>query len=209
MAEQKWRVPTRIETDRVTLRRYTGADAAALHEVTTANIDFLRPWMWWIRNEPQSVEDRMGLIDFFSAQFESGEGYTLGMFAKDGTYLGGTGFNVEDGELEIGYWLREDAQGQGLVTEVAAALTRVALEYAGAPRVTLAIEPTNAPSVAIAMRLGFSQRGTRLEEFGPGGELRESLLFDVTRADFHATPAATFPVPALRDADGKAAAWPA
>ena len=202
MAGTLWRIPTRIETERVTLRRYVEADASALHEVTTANIEFLRPWMWWIRNEPQTIEDRVGLIGFFSQQFDSGEGFTLGMFLKDGTYLGGTGFNVFEGELEIGYWIREDFQGKGLVTEVTAALARVALEYAQAPRVSLAIEPTNVPSVRVAERLGFQSRGSRADPFGPGGEVRDSLLYEVTGQGFSATRAADFPAPLLYDADG-------
>lgn len=209
MATAPWTIPARIETERVTIRRYLATDASALHDVTTANIDFLRPWMWWIRNEPQSVEGRVALIDFFADQWASGEGYTFGMFAEDGTFLGGTGFNVTEGELEIGYWIREDAQGKGLVTEVAAALTRVALAFAQAPRVTLAIEPANAPSIAIAQRLGFAERGARREDFGPGGEQRDHLLLQLTREELAGSAASSFPAPALFDADGAPLPWPA
>ena len=50
-------------------------------------------------------------------------------------------------------------RGQGLASEAAAALTRVAFERCGVDRVEIRIDPANERSQRVPERLGFTQRG--------------------------------------------------
>ena len=73
--------------------------------------------------------------------------------------------------LEIGYWIRADAVGQGYATESTAALTRVAFEVVDVERVEIRCVPENRASAAIPRKLGYS-----LSESG------DDLIFALTAA---------------------------
>lgn len=82
----------------------------------------------------------------------------------------------EEGMVEVGYGVLQYFQRRGLATEATAALTRWAFSH---PRVELVIAHTLAelaPSIRVLEKLGFTQRGTPLEE----GAIR----FEVTRQEF-------------------------
>ncbi|WP_244522622.1 GNAT family N-acetyltransferase [Geodermatophilus africanus] len=59
------------------------------------------------------------------------------------------------GEVELGYVIARHAQGRGLATEAARAWLDVALDELGLRRLTAVVHPDNAPSQALATRLGF------------------------------------------------------
>jgi len=206
MTHQPWNVPARIETERLVVRRYTAKDAPALHEVTLANVPHLLPWMAWAHKEPQTLQQRHELIDFFTAEFDAGRDYTLGMFRRaDGEYLGGTGYHLSGNNLEIGYWLRNDAQGQGIVTEAAAALTHVALRHLGSSHIEAKIVPHNLRSRAVVQRLGYSLTDTRV---GPcGGEEVLHELWVMTAADFPTSVAGGYPRPLIYDDADSEVPW--
>lgn len=161
MSPQQWRVPTRIETARLVLRRYVPEDAAQMSAVTLASKAHLVPWMPWARAEPLSPTERAELIERFAAEFEAGIDFSVGIFTHAGTYVGGTGFHTRRGPgiLEIGYWIAADETRKGYATEVAAALTQVALGPCGAERVEILHHPDNVASGAVPARLGFTYEG--------------------------------------------------
>ena len=107
--------------------------------------------------------------------FDLGQDFVFGIFAADESeVLGGSGLHTRAGEggLEIGYWVRADRTRRGIATSVAAALTRVGIELAGADRIEILVEAGNEPSATIARRLGFREegllrRGSRLQAVAP------------------------------------------
>jgi RimJ/RimL family protein N-acetyltransferase len=186
--------PYRIETERLVIRCYEPADAAALVEAVTASLEHLRPWMPWTRYEPQSVEQRVAFIRACRAAFDADENYTYGIFDRAETrLLGGTGLHPRGGpaSLEIGYWVRPDVLREGIATEVAAVLTRVAFEVSGVERVDIQIDPENERSAGVPRKLGFTLEGTlrrRLEPKDDGGPRRDSMLFTMVREELAGSP---------------------
>jgi RimJ/RimL family protein N-acetyltransferase len=200
--QRKWRVPARIETERLVLRCYRLDDVAAMDQVIPANKGHLETFLPWARDEPVGLEKRTDLVTEFIAKHRARDDFTMGMFDRaTGAYIGGTGFHTRQGPgaLEIGYWLAEDRQGAGLMTEASAALTRVAFSYAGAPRVEIRCDGLNARSRNVARRLGFALDGTAED----GQE-----IWALTRATFEDAAASAAPRPALFDANGSPLAWP-
>ena len=57
--------------------------------------------------------------------------------------------------IEIGYWLRPDAVGRGVMTAVARSLTATAFTLDGITRVAIRCDAANERSAAIPKRLGF------------------------------------------------------
>ena len=203
MAQPKWRVPARIETERLTLRCYVPDDAEPMDEVIPANRAYLLEFMAWAEDEPIGPENRRALVAKFIADFKAGtDEYTMGVFTKDGDYIGGTGYHVHDDHLEIGYWLAENAQGQGLMTEAAGALSRVALQFAFAPFVAICCDPANLRSKGVPRRLGFELAGLTDVHGAP------HEFWRLTEEGFLDSPASAEPRPHLFDGIGSPLSWP-
>lgn len=176
------------------IRCYGPRDAALLKEAVDSSIDHLRPWMPWARYEPQTIEEKVELLRTFRGDFDREENYAYGVFSRDESrQLGGTGLHPRGGpgSLEIGYWIRADATGQGYATELTAVLTRVALELCGLGRVDLQVEPDNAASLNVPRKLGFTHEGRlrrRLEPRDAGEPRADSMLFTMLREELAGSP---------------------
>jgi RimJ/RimL family protein N-acetyltransferase len=181
--------PYRIETERLVIRCYEPRDAPLLKEAIDSSLEHLQPWMPWALDEPQTLEQKIGLVEFFRSSFEAGENFTYGIFGAGETeLLGSTGLHprVGPGGLEIGYWVRASATRQGIVTESTAALTRAGFEVCGVDRIEIRIEPRNEASFGVPRKLGFVEEATLRRRLPgrEGGPLRDVTIFTMFREDF-------------------------
>jgi RimJ/RimL family protein N-acetyltransferase len=185
--------PYRIVTERLVVRCWEPQDAPLLKEAIDASLEHLRPWMPWAAHEPQTLEEKVELLRGFRGKFDLGEDYVYGIFdAGETEVVGGTGLHrrVGDEAFEIGYWVRASRAGEGLATEAAAALTRVAFEVSGVDRVEIRTDPVNERSRRVPEKLGFVEEATlrrRLREPEP----RDVVIYTVFRDGFASTPAAS------------------
>ena len=87
---------------------------------------------------------------------------------RDGeTFAGLIGFKSADAgkrSIEIGYWLREEQQGKGIMTAAVRALCDLAFGEMGMRRVEIRCGTGNLPSNRIPQRLGFLR--SHVEEQG-------------------------------------------
>lgn len=150
------RLPELIQTERLTLRLWTQADAAAMAATVAANIQHLRPWMPWIVDEPLSPEARLALIEGFRTDWDAGGDAVYGVFL-DGVPVGGTGLHRrgEPTLLEIGYWVHVDHIGNGIATELTAGLTTTAFAQPGIDTVVIRHDRANARSRRVPEKLGY------------------------------------------------------
>ena len=76
----------------------------------------------------------------------------------DGTFVGDCGLTMQDvdgqREVEVGYHVRAELQGQGLATEAALACRDHATAL-GVQRLIAIIDPANLPSRRVALKLGM------------------------------------------------------
>jgi RimJ/RimL family protein N-acetyltransferase len=98
----------------------------------------------YIRGEVVAEEEKYAIVD-----------------AGDGRVLGSIGIRpLADRDVgEIGYWVRSDARGRGVVTRALLVLSRFALRDAGYARLQLYADPENVPSCRAAERAGFVREG--------------------------------------------------
>jgi RimJ/RimL family protein N-acetyltransferase len=192
----------RIVTPRLVVRCWDPVDAPLLKEAIDSSLDHLRPWMPWARHEPQTLAQKVDLLRRFRGNFDLGEEFVYGILdIEEAAVLGGTGLHsrVGDHGVEIGYWIRASRVGQGLATEAAAALTRVALELCEVDRVEIRVDPANAPSLAVPRKLGFREEATlrRRLPAGPDGVPRDVVVFALFRHELARTPCADVELEAL------------
>lgn len=152
--------PDRIELDDgVVLRRYTDADLPQIAATVNAELEHLRPFMPWAGG-PVTVESQAEWLHGVYQRQVQGTEVAYGMFRGE-ALLGACGLHARRGPgvVEIGYWLRADEQGKGLVTAAAAALTRYAASIPGVRRVEICCDRANIRSAAVPRRLGFTHVG--------------------------------------------------
>jgi RimJ/RimL family protein N-acetyltransferase len=191
----------RIHTRRLVLRCWEPTDAPLLQEALLASLEHLRPWMPWAQDEPRDLEGRIAWLRECRGRFDSDRDYVYGIWNRDETQvLGSSGLHTRprDDALEIGYWVHVAHINQGVATETAAALTKVAFEVNRVPRVEIHCAPDNVRSAAVPRKLGFVHEATlRQRDWTPSGELRDLMIWTLLAAEYPQSPAAAAEVEAF------------
>lgn len=194
MENAKRTMPYRIETERLVLRCWQPDDARLLKEAVDSSLDHLRPWMPWAVYEPQSIEAKADRLRVFRGEFDLDRDYVYGILSRDERLaVGSSGLHTRHGEgcLEIGYWIRSSHARQGLATEAASALVKVAFELAKIERVEIHCHPANAASAAIPRRLGFTHEATRRQvSRDSDGAPCDSMIWTLLASEYPQSPAA-------------------
>ncbi|WP_416873790.1 GNAT family N-acetyltransferase [Kitasatospora sp. SC0581] len=117
--------------------------------------------------DPQAYLERCeaGWADGSAASFaviDAADGSLCG-----NAYLGWS--NRDDGVAMVGYWLLAAARGRGLATRATTAVTRWAVEHAGARRIELYHAVGNEASCRVAERAAFPYEGTLRASYTYGG----------------------------------------
>jgi RimJ/RimL family protein N-acetyltransferase len=192
-----------VLTDRLLLRPYAPDDAPLVKESVDASLEHLRTFMDWAWAAPEPIGVIRKRLRAFRDAFRRGDDWIYGLFERDGSAMvGGAGLHRRLGPeaLEIGYWIRASRVRQGLATEAAAALTRLAFEWCGALRVEIHVDPANTPSLAVAERLGYVREATlrkRLPPIRPGAPRRDEVIFSLLDEEYPSSPSARFAVSGL------------
>lgn len=170
-----------------------------------SSLEHLRPWLPWAWFDPQTIEEKINLLRTFRGRFDLGEDYIYGIFNRDeSAVLGGSGLHLRCGPnaREIGYWIAAERVGQGIASETAAALTKIAFEHDGVERVEIHCDPKNAASAGIPAKIGYHHEATRRRlPLGRDGEQRDNMIWTMFSEEYPASPARTFAVKAF-DAAG-------
>lgn len=180
-------VPGILEGERVLVRPLADRDAVPLFEAVQESARHLRPWMPWWDQHP-TPDASLDYIRHCQAQYTLREKFPMGMFTPDGAFLGGIGLHVHDWAVpsfEVGYWIRQSAEGQGLVTEAVKLLVTCAFSGLAAQRVQLRCDARNERSANVARRAGFVHEGTfRNHTVTTDGTLETTLIFAMTPDDY-------------------------
>ena len=182
----------RLVTPRLVLRplrdqdipAYIEAAASGVHDAPTGRTPFLAPW----DESPDLVANTPRWI--WETRLRSRpEAWTVafGVWSHDGGFLGSQDVRAEAfGDLRTvgsGSWLRRSAHGQGLGTEMRAAVLFWAFDWLGAEYALTSAFDWNAPSLGVSRRLGYGPNGESRLVTRPGVVERE-LHLRLAKADF-------------------------
>lgn len=176
---------TKIIQPGVEIRLVEERHALEIYSVVDAHRNYLRDWLAWVdaTTGPDATRDwiRMGL-----EQFAAGNGFQAGIWV-DGSYSGSIGFQPIqwlNRRTEIGYWLAPHAQGRGIMTAAAHALTAYALEDLSLNRVQIQCAIGNHKSQAIPRRLGFVEEGHIAQGQLLHGTYEDLVMFRMLRSEW-------------------------
>jgi RimJ/RimL family protein N-acetyltransferase len=181
-------IPDQLETERLLLRSPRPGDGAILHESILETLADLRRYpasMSWALEE-RTVAKAEEFCRRSASNWILRADFSMLLFLRDGgEHAGNCGlhrFNWDTRVFEIGWWCRKRFQGQGLITEAAAALAEFAFRELGARRVWCCSDDENEKSWRVAERLGFAYEGTLMSERGdPDGTRRNMRVYAATR----------------------------
>ena len=158
--------PDPLQVGEYLVRKYEPSDAEALVIAVTESREHLRPWMPWIKFEPQTVTQRAELIETWNEAWEERAEFVLGIFFDD-RVVGGTGIHLRGpvNTVEIGYWIHADFTGRGIASQVSEALTLQAFRlWSEIDTVLIVHDEANIASGKVPARLGFEHVFTGLRE---------------------------------------------
>jgi ribosomal-protein-serine acetyltransferase len=142
-------------------------DTEALFTLVEKNRLYLRKWLPWVDTNT-TLEDSRLFIKSTQEQHQLNFGFQCGIWFN-GVLSGIIGFHHIDWvnkNVEIGYWLSEKFQGNGIVTKACKAFVNVAFYDYQLNRVQIRCATENKKSCALIERLGLIKEGTtRQAEF--------------------------------------------
>lgn len=90
---------------------------------------------------------------------------------------------------KLGYAIAADHWGHGYATDAARTIVNYGLQELGLHRITAAIGPDNAASIAVAKRLGMQYEGRLRDHVFTNGAWRDSLLYSILAPEWSGTAA--------------------
>jgi RimJ/RimL family protein N-acetyltransferase len=165
------RLPFEILTDRLVLRPWREQDAALLCPILETSFDYLGPWIPARVATPAPVPELERRLAGFVSDFAEDRDWRYAIHAREEQALLGEAALFprsstkrvhfpEADRVELGYWIRRDAQGQGYVSEAARGLVALAATIREFSCVEIRCDARNLPSAAIPRRLGFGLANT-------------------------------------------------
>lgn len=159
--------------EQVLVRAYRPEDAEALFAALNTSREHLYPWFPFFHESHYELAETRDMLVRWQAQWLLRENFFMGIFQKtSGQFLGSVGCEARDWKsrsFEIGYWLCQEAQGHGYVTEAVRLITDYLFTHLAAQRVEIRCDARNQRSGRAETR--FSAR--RLPaKCGPGSRWR-------------------------------------
>jgi RimJ/RimL family protein N-acetyltransferase len=174
-------LPMPIRTPRLLIRPKQLGDGALTSPAVAETWDDLHQWMRWAKGLNSFTSEHMELRNRqLMARCILREGIELlGIEIATSQAVVWCGFHDMDWEArqcDMGYWVRESAQGRSIATEATNGMLRYAFGPLGMRRVGLTHSSGNDGSRRIAEKLGFTLEGIqRAANLLPGGRIVDRL----------------------------------
>jgi ribosomal-protein-serine acetyltransferase len=158
-ARTRARFPVQVRDDfRLELVRRSQAED--FYQLLDRNRDHVGRWMPWVKavTGPHAT---LSWVRRCQRQLSAGQGFHVTLLF-DGAVVGTVGLldiDWENRSTELGYWLGQDAQGQGLMTAACAVVIRHVFDDLELHRIQIRCATENSRSRGIPERLGFRQEG--------------------------------------------------
>jgi len=174
-------------TQRAYLMPMDPSDTAELWQVIEASRSHLNPWLPWV---PYNVDEpsTRRFVEACAAEWDSGR--ALRFVIRDrvsGALAGVVGLESMvhiHRSCELGYWLRREAEGKGLMTESCAEVLRLAFENLGVHRIRVAAATGNHRSLAVIWRLHFKFEGVAREAEFCAGRWLDHAVYSMLESDW-------------------------
>lgn len=175
-----------IQTPRLTLRRFTIADATAMFQ-NWANDERVTRFLTW-RPHPNPELTRQ-LLQEWCTEYEKPDTYNW-VIVQNGDPIGGitvVRLNERDEWAELGYCIGFSHWNKGITAEAAAAVIDYLFAEVGFHRIGIAHAVDNPASGRVAQKCGLTYEGTKRQYAKTGtGEYHDIREYAILRSDWEA-----------------------
>lgn len=175
----------RLVTPRLSLEPSGYQHLEGLWRSIEASLPELRPWMAWAW-DPRVEQTRAYIAraeKLWAAQVSDEWLFSI---VLGGEPVGAVGLASGMQDLrraELGYWLRSDLAGRGLMTEAASAIVTFAFNDLGLHRLELHAAPRNVASIRVAEKLGFRFEGVARDAGFAATEWQDMNVYGLLETD--------------------------
>ena len=175
-----------LETNRLHLHPLDATDSRELWTTVDASRAHLEPWLPWV---PFNIDlDSSGrYAEASAADWDAARACRFSIRERSSRrFLGVIGleaFAHLHESAELGYWLRMDACGKGLMTEAGRAVLEWAFGPVNAHRVRVAPATDNHASLSVIRRLGFKFEGIARQAERCNGRWLDHAVFALLVTD--------------------------
>ena len=145
------------------------------------------PFLPWCHPDYELSETRQWLTSILP-DWEDGKSYGFAIIRKsDERYLGGIGLNQidENPVVNLGYWIRSSATGQGIATEATRALAAFGLTRLQKIRVEIIMSVENEASRKVAENAGAKYEGILRNRLLLHGRCHDAHSYSILRSDLN------------------------
>ncbi len=176
--------PLQIETERTQVAIYAKDDGAAFYRLLQENADFLRAEMYEVE-ALQSIADADTYVNEMIVAWQTAQRFVPKIVARETDEMIGQLWiepRWEEDIFEIGYFIVEQHQGKGLVSEAVNAAVKILFTNFATKALKIETKATNTRSIRLAERCGFTFT-ERILQYDPFGrqEPVEMLHFHLWR----------------------------
>lgn len=147
-------------SNKIELKLLHISDASDLYKLVDANREHLREWLSWL-DDTNSEEVTLNFIQQGLKKFLEKKILTLGIYFE-GKLVGMIDQHDVDfhhKKTRLGYWLSQDHEGQGIMTEACKALINHVFDDQNLNRIEIRTAVKNKRSQKIPESLGFKKEG--------------------------------------------------
>jgi RimJ/RimL family protein N-acetyltransferase len=165
-----------LRGENVVLRDFTNADLDDIFAIVSD--DRVTRWLSFdSKSQAQAQQMLDGILE--RAQDEPRTEYYIAVTRHDDDRVVGFVRLAKSGVRagKLGYSIHADYQGHGYATDAARTIINFGFDVLNLHRITAAIGPDNAASIAVVKRLGFTHEGRLRDHVFTNGAWRDSLLY--------------------------------
>jgi aminoglycoside 6'-N-acetyltransferase len=182
-------IPIRLDTKRLTIRKYLEGDGQDLYSLLERNNNraFLRENVEEVASLKTEREAEIE-VRKHSAEWFARDRFVLGIWLKgENTYVGEIWIEPQKWDVpsfEIGWFLDRGYQGKGIATEAARRSLGFLFNDLAAHKVVVITRDTNSRSIKLAERLGFRREGHLKESRIENGQRYGLLYYGMLKTEF-------------------------
>lgn len=175
-----------IEIDKhIRLELTAKKHAQPLFDAVDSNRAHLSRFLPWVGNM-QSVEDFHVYINSCESLYQQGKEASF-VILSDGMLVGRIGLhhvNTQEKHAAIGYWLIENAEGQGIISKACKALISYGFQTLDLHRIEIKAAVENVRSLAIPERLHFTKEGILRQAGFVNNKFFDLVLYSMLRPEW-------------------------
>ncbi|MBO9666638.1 MAG: GNAT family N-acetyltransferase [Bdellovibrio sp.] len=176
--------PGVLKGPRIRLERHSLAMADQMFALIDKNREHLKDMPW--ASVTKTVDNSRMWIESTLAEWDNLALFDYGIYLLDSDrYMGSLGVHSirwDNKNCELGYWIGEEFQGQGYISE-AVKIIEAQCFKSGFHRVEIRCAPFNERSAQVAIKSGYKFEGELREDLLVNGQYRNTKVFGKLSSD--------------------------